>query len=100
MVLPTLSMNFKKDQLCGGAKFGFDAGNVYFFGLFCSCKESQKEWIVRKSECIDYIRHPKTLEQLFSIDSDKYKVFNFQRALCIEAINNETKVLDRKAHMF
>ena len=40
------------------------------------------------------------MEELFDIDSDKYEVFNFQRALCIEAINNETKVLDRKAHMF
>ena len=37
---------------------------------------------------------------MFDIDSDKYEVFNFQRALCIEAINNETKILDRKAHMF
>ena len=37
---------------------------------------------------------------MFDIDSDKYEVFNFQRALCIEAINNETKNLDRKAHIF
>ena len=62
----------------------------------------QKDWTSRTIdlENIDYLRHPKTLEELFDIDSDKFEVFNFQRALNIEAINNETKVLDRKAHMF
>jgi len=62
----------------------------------------QKGWTSRTIdlENIDYHRHPKTLEELFDIDADKNEVFNFQRALSIEAINNETKALDRKAHMF
>ena len=37
---------------------------------------------------------------MFDIDSNKFEVFNFQRAVNIEAINNETLAIDRKAHMF
>ena len=37
---------------------------------------------------------------MLDVDADKFEVFNFQKALNIEAINNETKVLDRKALMF
>ena len=40
------------------------------------------------------------MEELLDIDADKYNVFNFQRSLSTEAINNETKALDRKAHLF
>ena len=62
----------------------------------------QKEWITRTIdlESIDFNRHPTCLEELFAIDAKSYDVFNFQRSLNIEAINKETKALDRKAHLF
>ena len=46
------------------------------------------------------LEHPKTVEELLSIDSNVQGFFNFQRALSIDAINHETKCLDRKAHLF
>ena len=48
---------------------------------------------------VDYFRHPTNLEELLSVDSDSYDVFNFQRSMSIDAINKETKAIDRKAHM-
>ena len=86
--------------MCGDAKFKFDASKVFLCGLFYSCKESKKEWIIRNSELdvIDHVRHPTTLEELLGVDANSYAEFNFQRSLNIEAINMETKQLDKKAH--
>ena len=49
---------------------------------------------------IDYIKHQKSLYELLSIDSNVKGFINFQRALSIDATNNETKCLQRKAHLF
>ena len=49
---------------------------------------------------VDYFRHPTNLEELLSVDGDSYDVFNFQRSMSIDAINKETKAIDRKAHIF
>ena len=91
---PTYSFTDLRNELCGDAKFKFDDTKVWLHGLVYTCTDSKKGWTSRTIdlENIDYLRHPKTLEELFDIDSDKYEVFNFQRALCIEAINNKTKV--------
>ena len=40
------------------------------------------------------------MEELLAIDSNSQDVFNFQRSLNIGAINMETRLLDRKAHLF
>ena len=77
---PTYTFNELRTEFCGDAKFKFDAIKIYMFGLY-SCKESKKEWIMRTSdiECIDYYRHPKTMEELLAIDTNSHDVFNFQR---------------------
>ena len=49
---------------------------------------------------VDYYKHPTELEELLAIDADSHNVFNFQRSMSIEAINKETKAIDRQAHMF
>ena len=84
------------------AKFMFDASKFSLYGLVYTCKESKKDWISRTIdlENIDYYKHPQTLEELLHVDDDSHPVFNFHRSFSIEAINNETKALDRKAHMF
>ena len=35
-----------------------------------------------------------------AIGEESHDVFNFQRSMSIDAINRETKALDRKAHFF
>ena len=40
------------------------------------------------------------MDELWSVDANSHDVFNFQRSLNIEAINMETKLLYRKAHLF
>ena len=40
------------------------------------------------------------MEELFDIHANKNEIFYFQRSLSIGDINNETKALDRKAHLF
>ena len=40
------------------------------------------------------------MEELLEVEAANYDVFNFQRSLNIEVINDETKALDRKAHLF
>ena len=99
---PTYTFNELRNEICGDAKFKFDAAKVSLYGLFYTCRESKKEWINRTIdlEYINFSRHPKTLEELLQVDAANYDVFNFQRSLNIEAINNETKALDRKAHLF
>ena len=48
---------------------------------------------------IDFKRHPENLEALLKIDIND-EPFYFQKSLSIDAINNETKCIDRKAHLF
>ena len=80
---PTYSFNDLRNELCGDAKFKFDNSKVWLSGLVYTCTDSKKGWTSRTIdlENIDYLRHPKTLEELFDIDSNKFEVFNFQRAL-------------------
>ena len=67
---PTYSYNDLRNELCGDAKFKFDASKVSLFGLVYTCKESKKDWISRTTELtnIEYRRHPKKLEELLDID--------------------------------
>ena len=99
---PTYTFNELRDQLCGDAKFSFDVKNIYLYGIWCTCNESKREWITRTIELegIDFVRHPKNIEELLSLDANTNGFFNFQRAMNIDAINKETKCVDRKAHLF
>ena len=45
---------------------------------------------------VDSNTHPTELEELLAIDADSHDVFNFQRSMSIDAINKETKAIDRK----
>ena len=98
----TYTFNELRNELCGDAKFKFDAAKVSLFGLCYTCQESKKEWITRTIdlEYIDVQRHPTSLEELLAADANSYDVFNFQISLNIDAINEETKALDRKAYVF
>ena len=98
---PTFSFNELRDALCGEAKFRFDADHVYLFGLAYTGRDSKKLWTSRTIalEGIEYQRHPNKMEALLNIDINA-KPFYFQQALNIDAINNETKCIDRKAHLF
>ena len=91
-----------KNELCGDAKFKFDPARIWPSGLVWSYTDSKKAWTSRTIdlEDVDFQRHPKTLDRLFETDSEAFEVFDFQRSLSIEAINNETLAIDRKAHMF
>jgi hypothetical protein len=42
----------------------------------------------------------RNLEELIAVDNESHDVFNFQKSMSIDAINNETRAIDRKAHMF
>ena len=48
---------------------------------------------------IEFQRHPDNLEALLKIDINT-EPFNFQKSLNIDSINNETRCIDRKAHLF
>ena len=74
---------------------------MYLFGLAYTGKDSKKQWTSRTIalEGIEYQRHPDKMEALLNIDINA-KPFYFQQALNIDAINNETKVIDHKAHLF
>ena len=50
-------------------------------------------------EGIDFMKHPQDLETLLTFDP-KREVFYFQKSLNIDAINDETLCIDRKAHLF
>ena len=98
---PTFSFNEQRDALCGEAKFRFDADHMYLFGLAYTGRDSKKLWTSRTIalEGIEYQRHPDKMEALLNIDINTTP-FYFQQALNIDAINNETKCIDRKAHLF
>ena len=55
-------------------------------------------WISRTIdlESINYTRYPKRMEDLLTFDSSMQSYFNFQMALNIEAINNETSSIHIK----
>ena len=98
---PIFSFEELRDALCGEAKFCFDADHIYLFGLAYTGRDSKKIWTTRTAELvgIDLKRHPKNLEALLKIDTND-EPFYFQKSLNIGAINNETKCIDRKAHLF
>ena len=50
-------------------------------------------------EGIEFKRHPNNIDALLEVDIN-IETFYFQKALNIDAINNETKCIDRKAHLF
>ena len=84
-----------------GFKIWFRCEQHLFIWLLFYLQESKKDWIIRtiNLEGIDFVRHPKTVKELRSIDSNVQGFFNFQRALSIDAINNETKCLDINTHL-
>ena len=98
---PTFSFNELRDALCGEAKYLFDANHMYLFGLAYTGRDSKKIWTSRTIELngIESQKHPDNLEALLNIDINSTP-FYFQQALNIDAINNETKCIDRKAHLF
>ena len=98
---PTFSFNELRDALCGEEKFRFDADYMHLFGLAYTGRDSKKLWTSRTIalEGIEYQRHPNKMEALLNIDINA-KPFYFQHALNIDTVNNETKCIDRKAHLF
>ena len=48
---------------------------------------------------IKFKRHPNNIDALLELDIN-VEPFNFQRSLYTDTINNETKCIDRKAHLF
>ena len=98
---PTFGFNELRDALCGEAKYLFDADHMYLFGLAYTGRDSKKIWTSRTIalEGIEYQKHPDNLEALLNIDINSTP-FYFQQALNIDAINNETKCINRKAHFF
>ena len=96
------SYNDLKNELCGDAKFKFDRENIWLSGLVWSNTDSKKAWISRTIDLndVDFKRHPKTLDDLFKTDMDNFTGFDFQWSMSIDAINQETMAIDRKAHMF
>ena len=75
--------------------------HIYLFGLAYTEKDSKKIWTTRTIELdgIEFRRRPNNLEALLKININD-EPFNFQKSLNIDAINNETKCIDRKAHLF
>ena len=99
---PTYSFAELRNELCGDAKILFNKKQLSLNGLVFTYKESKKEWLARTIELldVDYNKHPTTLGELLAVDTESYDCFNFQRSMSIEAINKETKAIDRKAHLF
>ena len=79
----------------------FNPEQLNLFGLAYTGKESKKIWTTRTIELegIDFQKHPHDLETLLNFDT-KAEIFNFQKSLNIDAINNETLCINRKAHLF
>ena len=97
----TYLFNELRDILCGEAKMCFNPERLFLFGLAYTGRESKKIWSNRTIELegIDFMKHPQDLETLLTFDP-KREVFYFQQSLNIDAINNETLCIDRKAHLF
>ena len=77
-----------------------NADHIYLFDLAYTGRDSKKIWTTRTAELvgIDFKRHRKNLEALLKIDIND-EPFNFQKSLNIDAINNEIKCIERKAHL-
>ena len=71
------------------------------FGLAYTERDSKKIWTTRTIELegIEFQRHPETIDSLLEFDTNA-EVFYFQKSLNIDAVNNETRCIDRKAHLF
>jgi len=91
----TYKFNELRDILCGEAKMCFNPERLYLFGLAYTGRESKKIWTTRTIELegIDFQKHPQDLETLLTFDT-KAEIFNFQKYLNIDAINNETLCID------
>ena len=50
-------------------------------------------------EGIDFQKHPQSSEDFLNFDT-KAEIFYFEKSLNIDAINNKTLCIDRKAHLF
>ena len=94
----TYNFNELRDILCGEAKVCFNADELYLFGLAYTGRESKKIWTTTTIELegLDFQKHPQSLEDLLNFDT-RGETFYFES---IDAINNETLCIDRKAHLF
>ena len=97
----TYKFNELRDVLCGEANMCFNPERLFLFGLAYTGRDSKKIWTTRTIELegIEFQRHPQDLETLLNFDT-RAEIFNFQKSLNIDAINNETLCIDRKAHLF
>ena len=59
----------------------------------------EKQTITIELYGIDFRRHPENIDSLLEIGINA-EAFYFQKSLDIDAINNETKCIDRKAQLF
>ena len=96
---PTYTFNELRDNLCGEAKLCFNANHIYLFGLTFTGRESKKLLDHVELEGIEFHRHPIGPDARLEIDINA-EAFYFQKSLNIDAINKETKCIDRKAHVF
>ena len=71
------------------------------FGIAYTGRDSKKLWTSRTIELegIEFQRHPENFDDLLKIDF-LTEPFNFQKSLNMDAMNNEIKCIDRKAHLF
>ena len=71
------------------------------FGIAYTGRDSKKLWTSRTIELegIEFQRHPENFDDLLKIVFST-EPFNFQKSLNMDAMNNEIKCIDRKAHLF
>ena len=71
------------------------------FGIAYTGRDSKKLWTSRTIELegIEFQRYPENFDDLLKIDFST-EPFNFQKSLNMDAMNNEIKCIDRKAHLF
>ena len=71
------------------------------FGIAYTGRDSKKLWTSRTIELegIEFQRHPENFDDLLKFDFAT-ELFNFQKSLNMDAMNNEIKCIDRKAHLF
>ena len=98
---PTYSFNELRNALCGEAKLCFNVNHMYLFGLAYTRRDSQKIWTSRTIELIgiEFQRNPNNVDSLLEFDKNAEALY-FQKSLNVNAINTETRSIDRKAHLF
>jgi hypothetical protein len=71
------------------------------FGIAYTGRDSKKLWTSRTIELegIEFQRHPENFDDLLKTDFST-ELFNFQKSLNMDAMNNEIICIDRKAHLF